>query len=139
MHNPKFVNRYCTSRMLVCTTYLCMDSVSPRIKKKGGGGGGGGGGIEHLEAVYAWAHTLLYSLYYYPVLCEHGKRRVLHLIPPSGETLLLISLPLPVRLSPMYPFSLGNFPPLPSSPSMHIPYKNPNQKSTSVRKTFKTN
>ena len=23
------------------------------------GGGGGGGGAKHLEAVYAWAHTLL--------------------------------------------------------------------------------
>ena len=32
-------------------------SVSPKIKKKGGGGG-----IEHLEAVYAWAHILNYSM-----------------------------------------------------------------------------
>ena len=29
-------------------------------------------GVEHLEAVYAWAHTLL--AYYYPVLCELGKK-----------------------------------------------------------------
>ena len=45
-------------------------SVSPRIKKKGG--------IEHLEAVYAWAA----SLYYYPVLCEHGKKGGAVLPPP---------------------------------------------------------
>ena len=33
--------------------FLWDNSVSPRIKNKGGGG------IEHLESVYAWAHTLL--------------------------------------------------------------------------------
>ena len=34
-----------------------------------------GRGIEHLEAVYAWAHTLLAYTMYYPVLCEHGRKR----------------------------------------------------------------
>ena len=40
---------------------ISQPSVSPRIKNKRGGGG-----IEHLEAVYAWAHTLLA---YATILC----------------------------------------------------------------------
>ena len=48
-------------------------SVSSIIKKNGG--------IEHLEAGQ-WAHIYIASLYYYPVLCEHGKKGVPHL-PPS--------------------------------------------------------
>ena len=43
---------------LVCICIAC--SVSPRIKKKGGGG------IEHFEAVYAVAYTLLV---YTTILC----------------------------------------------------------------------
>ena len=43
-------------------------------------GGGGGGGIEHLEAVYAWAHTLLA---YTTILCRM-KKGVLHSLPPFG-------------------------------------------------------
>ena len=35
--------------------------------QKEGGGGGGGGGIEHLEAVYAWAHKML--AYTTTILC----------------------------------------------------------------------
>ena len=42
--------------------------------------GGGGGGVEHLETVYALC--LGTSLYYYPVLREHGKKGVLHPLPP---------------------------------------------------------
>ena len=55
-----------------CNTDSLLPSVSSRIKKKGGGGGGGG--VEHLQAVYALAHNYIASLYYYPVLREHGKR-----------------------------------------------------------------
>ena len=55
-----------------------MCTVSPRIKKKGGGGG-----VEHLEAVYVWAHTLLA---YTTILCcvNTVKRRVLRPLPLFG-------------------------------------------------------
>ena len=43
-------------------------SVSPRIKKKGGGGGG----LSTLKLFMPGPYIA--SLYYYPVLCEHGKR-----------------------------------------------------------------
>ena len=32
------------------------------------------------------------SLYYYPVLCEHGKKGVLCPFPPLGETLIRLSV-----------------------------------------------
>ena len=57
-------------------------SVSPRIKKRGGGGGGGGG-LSTLK-LFMPGHIHCYSLYYYPVLCEHGKK-VLCPLPPFGK------------------------------------------------------
>ena len=57
----------------VCTLF----SVSPMINKKGGGG------VEHLEAVYALAQTLLH---YYLLLREHGKRGgAASTFPPRGK------------------------------------------------------
>ena len=49
---------------MLCITNLCnlLTVFPPRIKKKGGGGG-----FEHLEAVYAVAHTLL--AYITTILC----------------------------------------------------------------------
>ena len=53
-------------------------SMFPQEKRRGGGGGG----IEHLEAVYAFAHTLL------AVLREHSKKGGggggLNPLPPFG-------------------------------------------------------
>ena len=46
---------------------ICVLHITPRIKRKEGG-------IEHLEAVYALVATYIASLYYYPVLCERGKK-----------------------------------------------------------------
>ena len=51
----------------------------PGIKRRGGGGGGGGG-LSTLK-LFMPGHIYIGSLYYYPVLREHGKRGVLH--PPS--------------------------------------------------------
>ena len=60
-----------------------LSSVSPRIKNRGGGG------IEHLESVYAWAHT---SLAYTTILCwvNTVKRGCCTPFPPLGELLLSI-------------------------------------------------
>ena len=42
--------------------------------------------IEHLEAVYALAYIYIASLYYYPVLCEHGQKGgCCAPLPPFGE------------------------------------------------------